>query len=497
MAEYVAALDVTSTSIGCTVFDRKARIVAVARKEHRAIRTGQERVTHDPLDLWDRTQQVLRGAVRKGRLRATEIRAIGVTADGGTAMVWDRTTGRPLGDAIGSGDRRTGAIVVALCEDGGADRFRSTTGRSLDEESVGARIRWLLDDDRGLRARAERGEVLAGGIEAWLTWNLTGGPRGGVHVTDASAASGTTLMGLQSLTWEERALEAFEIPRSILGRIEPSSRVVGTCVGDLAGVPLAGVLASPQAATFGQAAFEPGDAKVTTGAGSSVVMTTGGKAPRSKDGPSAAVGWVLGDRPPVYCLRADIPATGALLGWLGANLGLARDARDVADLARKVDGSAGVVIVPAFEGLRSPTADPSARGVIVGLTDRTDRAHVARAAVEATAWQARQVLDVMADRAGAALRDVRIDGEWAGNASLMQAHADLLGVRVVRSKVRETAALGAAFAAGLAVGYWDGPDALREVAAADESWSPRMPADEVAAGYARWKRAVDASRGWA
>lgn len=497
MAEFVASLDVTSTSIGCTVFDRKGRIVAVARKEHRAIRPRPDRSEHDPLEIWDRAQQVLRAAVRKGRIRATEVRALGLTVEPGTAVIWDRTTGRPLANAIGPTDRRTGPIVAALSEEGGADRFRSITGRSLDEGTVGAKIRWLLDDGRDLRARAERGEILAGGLDSWLTWNLTGGPRGGVHVTDASIASGTALMGLQSLEWDERVLEAFGVPRSLLGRIEPSSRVLGTCVGDLAGVPVAGLLASPQASTFGQAAFEPGEAKVTFGAGNGVVMSAGGKAPRSKDGPSVAVGWVLGDQPPVYCLEAAIPVTGALLGWLSSNLRFARDARDVADLARTVDGSSGVVIVPAFDGSPTPSPDASARGIIVGLTDRTERAHLARAAIEASAWQTRQVLDVMADRAGTALREVKADGEMAADGTLQQFQADVLGVRVARSTVRETAALGVAFAAGLAVGYWEGQSALRDLVASDETWTPRMSATEVEAGYARWKRAVHASRGWA
>lgn len=497
MAEFVGALDITSTSIGCTLFDRKAKIVAVARKDLRAIHPRAGWLEYDALDLWDRAQAALRGALRKGRIRASEIRALGLTAEVGTALVWDRTSGRPLANAIGSGDVRARGVLAALAEDGGVDRFRSITGRALGDGTSGAAIRWLLDNVRGQRARAERGDVLAGGLDTWIAWNLTGGPKGGVHVTDPSAASATMLMDLQAREWETRLLEAFAIPRSVLGRIDPSSRVAGACLGDVAGVPLAGFLAAPQAAAFAQAAFEPGDAACTFGASNHVILHTGAKAVRSKDGPGASVGWVLGDQPPAYCLEASIPVTGALVEWLRTNLRFARDAREVADLARKVDGSDGVTVVPAFDGLTSPSTDASARGIIVGLTERTERGHIARAAVEATAWQTRQVLDVMAERAGVPLRELKADGAMVENEILMQVQADVLGVRVVRPKVRETSALGAAFAAGLAVGFWEGTDALRALAAPDRAWSPAMPPADVETGYARWKRAVDASRGWA
>ena len=357
-------------------------------------------------------------------------------------------------------------------------------------------FRSILDNVDGVRARAEKGELLFGNIDTWIIWNVTGGPKGGVHVTDVSNASRTMLMNLQTLDWDDELLKAFTVPKSMLPKIEPSSKVYGSAKGDLDGVPVAGDLGDQQAATFGQAAFDPGDAKNTYGTGCFMLMNTGTEAVPSKSGLLTTLGWKLGDQKAVYCLEGSIAITGRLVQWLRDNLGFIKDSKEVEELAKKVEDNGGVYFVPAFAGLFAPYWDGTARGTIVGLTEYVTKNHIARASLEATAWQTREVLDAMEKDSGVKLKELKVDGGMVYNDTLMQFQADVLGVPVVRPKVAETTSLGAAYAAGLAVGYWKSLDDLRQNWGKDKDWSPKMDKGKVESEYSLWKKAVQKSRGW-
>ena len=387
-------------------------------------------------------------------------------------------------------------VVDALSKDGGQDRFRAKTGLPLATYFSGTKLKWILDNVDGVRARAEKGELLFGNIDTWIIWNVTGGPKGGVHVTDVSNASRTMLMNLQTLDWDDELLKAFTVPKSMLPKIEPSSKVYGSAKGDLDGVPVAGDLGDQQAATFGQAAFDPGDAKNTYGTGCFMLMNTGTEAVPSKSGLLTTLGWKLGDQKAVYCLEGSIAITGRLVQWLRDNLGFIKDSKEVEELAKKVEDNGGVYFVPAFAGLFAPYWDGTARGTIVGLTEYVTKNHIARASLEATAWQTREVLDAMEKDSGVKLKELKVDGGMVYNDTLMQFQADVLGVPVVRPKVAETTSLGAAYAAGLAVGYWKSLDDLRQNWGKDKDWSPKMDKGKVESEYALWKKAVQKSRGW-
>jgi glycerol kinase len=493
---FVAAIDQGTTSTRCMVFDAQARVVAVDQAEHRQILPRPGWVEHDPREIWTRTQEVVVGALRAGGLAASDLAAVGIANQRETAVVWDRASGEPVANAIVWQDTRTDAICAALARDGGPDRFRDRVGLPLATYFSGPKVRWLLDRDGGLRERARRGDVVFGTVDAWLLWNLTGGPDGGVHATDPTNASRTMLMDLARRAWSDEMCDALGVPAAMLPAIRPSSGVLGTATGVLAGVPVAGILGDQQAALVGQACFAPGEAKNTYGTGNFLLLNTGATPVRSENGLLTTVGYQLGETEVAYCLEGAIAFTGALVQWLRDNLGLVRTAAEVEDLARTVDSNGGAYVVPAFSGLFAPYWRSDARGAIVGLTRYVNRGHLARAALEATAFQTREVVDAMEADAGVPLTALKVDGGMTANELLMQFQADVLGVPVIRPEVAETTALGAAYAAGLAVGVLGGLDELRANWRAERTWTPQLPADERERALATWKKAVTRTFDW-
>jgi glycerol kinase len=510
MRKYVGALDQGTTSTRFMVFDHSGAVVAVEQREHEQIYPRPGWVEHDALEILSRCREVIGGALAKAGLTADDLAAVGVTNQRETAVVWDRRTGRPIHNAIVWQDTRTDSLIAELAGNGGQDRFRSKVGLPLATYFSGPKIRWLLDNVAGARERAEAGELLFGTVDSWVIWNLTGGAAGsgsggpgrgvrsleGVHVTDVSNASRTMLMDLRTLDWDDGMLAVMGVPRPILPAIRASSEVYGEAVGELAGVPIAGDLGDQQAALFGQTCFAPGEAKNTYGTGCFMLLNTGTSPVASKSGLLTTVGYRIGSEPAVYALEGSIAITGALVQWLRDNLGLIRDSAEVETLARTVDDNGGVYFVPAFSGLFAPYWRADARGVIAGLTRYVNRGHIARAVLEATAWQTREVLDAMNADSGMALTALKVDGGMVGNELLMQFQADVLGVPVIRPKVAETTALGAAYAAGLAVGFWKAVDDLRANWASDREWQPKMDPARREKEYGLWKKAVTRTFDW-
>ncbi len=496
MTKFVGAIDQGTTSTRFMIFDHAGHPVARHQVEHRQIYPRAGWVEHDAAEIRDRVGEVIRGALAMAGLSPADLAAIGITNQRETAVAWDRTTGEPIGNAIVWQDTRTDRLVADLARDDGMDRFRSRTGLPLATYFAGPKIRWMLDNVPGVRIALEDGRLLVGTIDTWCIWNLTGGPNGGVHVTDVTNASRTMLMDLAALAWDDELLAAIGVPRAILPEIRSSSEVYGTCVGDLAGVPIAGDLGDQHAALFGQACFDPGDAKNTYGTGCFMLLNTGERIVHSWHGLLTTVGYRLGEAAPVYALEGSVAIAGALIQWLRDNLGLISDANEVEALARTVDDAGGIAFVPAFSGLFAPYWRSDARGVIAGLTRYVNRGHIARAALESTAWQSREVFDAMVADSGVALTELKVDGGMVANELLMQFQADVLDVPVVRPMVAETTALGAACAAGLAVGYWSGLDELRANWAADRTWQPAMDPGTRDRDYARWRRAVTRTFDW-
>jgi len=496
MASYVGAIDQGTTSTRFMVFDHAGAVVGVDQKEHEQIYPKPGWVEHDPMEIWTRTNEVVEGGLKKAGISASDLAAVGVTNQRETTVVWDRKTGRPIYNALVWQDTRTQGVVDELSADGGQDRFRAKTGLPLATYFSGTKAKWILENVEGARAKAEAGDLLFGNIDTWVIWNLTGGTDGGVHVTDVSNASRTMLMDLETLDWDEGQLAAFGIPRSMLPAIKPSSAVYGSAQGLLGGIPVAGDLGDQQAATFGQAAYDVGDAKNTYGTGNFMLLNTGTEMVPSKSGLLTTVGWKLGDQPAVYCLEGSIAITGALVQWLRDNLGLIRTSAEVEELAGTVEDNGGIYFVPAFSGLFAPYWRGDARGAVVGLTRYVNRGHIARAALEATAWQTREVLDAMEADSGVKLKELKVDGGMVYNDLLMQFQADSLQVPVIRPKVAETTALGAAYAAGLAVGFWSSYEDLRHNWGKDREWTPRMEAAEIEREYAQWKKAVTRTFDW-
>jgi glycerol kinase len=508
MPKYVGALDQGTTSTRFIVFDHSGAVVAIDQREHEQIYPQPGWVEHDALQIWDRCQEVIRGALAKAGLTAADLAAVGITNQRETAVVWDRRTGKPIHNAIVWQDTRTAGIIEELARDGGQDRFRSRVGLPLATYFSGPKIRWILDHVPGARARAEAGDLLFGTIDSWLIWNLTGGAagesaaaggsaaRGGVHVTDVSNASRTMLLNLRTLDWDPEMLAVIDVPRSLLPAVRASSEIYGMAVGDLAGVPVSGDLGDQQAALFGQTCFSPGEAKSTYGTGCFMLMNTGPAPIPSKTGLLTTVGYRIGREPAVYALEGSIAITGALVQWLRDNLGLISTSAEVETLARAVDDNGGVYFVPAFSGLFAPYWRSDARGVIAGLTQYVNRGHIARAVLEATAWQTREVVDAMNADSGVALRALKVDGGMVHDELLMQFQADVLGVPVIRPKVAETTALGAAYAAGLAVGFWGSLDELRANWARDCEWRPAMDPARRDREYRLWKKAVTRTFDW-
>ena len=496
MADYVGALDQGTTSTRFMIFDHAGAVIGVDQREHEQIFPQPGWVEHDPKEIWTRSTEVIDGALKKAGLAASDLAAVGITNQRETAVVWDRNTGEPVYNALVWQDTRQQDIVDALSAEGGQDRFRDKTGLPLATYFSGTKVRWILDNVEGARARAEAGDLMFGNIDSWCIWNLTGGIDGGRHVTDVSNASRTMLMNLATLDWDDDLLSAIGVPRSMLPEIRPSSEVYGMAKGTLAGVPVAGDLGDQQAATFGQAAYDVGDAKNTYGTGNFMLLNTGTEMVPSKQGLLTTVGWKLGDQPAVYCLEGSIAITGALVQWLRDNLGLISTSQEVETLAATVEDNGGIYFVPAFSGLFAPYWRGDARGAIVGMTRYVNKGHFARATLEATAWQTREVLDAMEVDSGVKLKELKVDGGMVYNDLLMQFQADCLQVPVIRPKVAETTALGAAYAAGLAVGFWSSYDDLRQNWGKDKEWTPQMDAAVVAKDYAEWKKAVTRTLDW-
>jgi glycerol kinase len=493
MSSYIGAIDQGTTSTRFIVFDRSGRLVSTAQQEHEQIYPHPGWVEHDPEEIWRRTQAVIAEALSQRGLHASDLAGIGIANQRETTIVWDPKTGAPVMNAIVWQDARVAADAKEFANTGGLDRFRAHTGLPLSTYFSGLKIRWILEHLPGVRARAEAGDVLFGTVDTFLAWRLTGG----VHVTDVTNASRTQLMNLATLDWDREILAAFEIPEAMLPRIASSSEIHGvTQLPELGGVPLAGILGDQQAALMGQACFRPGEAKNTYGTGCFLLMNTGEQAVPSRYGLLTTVACKLGGAPAQYALEGSVAIAGALVQWLRDNLGLIQTSAEVEPLARTVKDNGGVYFVPAFSGLYAPYWKDSARGVVAGLTRYADKGHLARAALEATAYQTREVLEAMEKDSGIRLDVLRVDGGMVGNDLLMQFQADILGRPVVRPVIQETTALGAAYAAGLATGFFGGIEELRANWQQDRSWTPRLDAAERERLYALWKKAVTRSFDW-
>ena len=501
MNKYIAAIDQGTTSTRCILFDHNGQIVHSAQREHKQIYPEPGWVEHDPLEIWQRTQEVIQEVLLKGRIKSGEIAAVGITNQRETALVWDRDTGKPYYNAIVWQDTRTKTICDQLSRDGGQDRFRNKVGLPLATYFSGPKIQWMLNNIPELRSAAERGKAIFGNIDSWIIWWLTGGPNNGVHLTDVSNASRTMLMNLASLDWDEEILKTLNIPRNMLPRILPSSNphFYGTTLkagvfGEV--IPICGDLGDQQAALVGQTCFNPGEAKNTYGTGCFMLLNTGNRMIYSSRGLLTTLAYQFGDTPAVYALEGSIAITGALVQWMRDNLGLISTSAEIESLASLVDDNGGIYFVPAFSGLFAPYWRSDARGAIVGLTRYVNKSHLARAVLEATAYQSREVLDAMEQDSGVKLSTLKVDGGMVFNQLLMQFQADILGVPVVRPKISETTALGAAYAAGLATGFWENLEELRQKWQISQIWNPQMKPDQREKLYKGWRKAVERTFNW-
>jgi glycerol kinase len=497
MPAYLGALDQGTTSTRFIVFDRSGRIVSSAQEEHEQIYPAPGWVEHDPDEIWRRTQSVIRRAMQQEILQPGDLAAIGITNQRETVILWDKNTGRPLCNAIVWQDTRVEGMVADFAKKGGIDRFRAKTGLPLSTYFSALKIRWILDNVRNARKLAEAGEILGGTVDTYLIWQLTGGVQRGLHVTDVTNASRTQLLNLASLQWDPEILAAFDIPANILPRIASSSELYGEATLDsIAGVKIAGVLGDQQAALFGQTCFHPGEAKNTYGTGCFLLMNTGEQPFPSSCGLLTTVAYKLGSAKTVYALEGSVAITGALVQWVRDNLGLIQKSSDIEDLARSVRDNGGVYFVPAFSGLYAPYWRSDARGVIAGLTRFANKGHLARAVLEASAYQTREVLEAMEKDSEIHLFSLRTDGGMVENDFLMKFQADILNIPVLRPAIKETTALGAAYAAGLAVGYYSDLQDLRDNWSADRTWQPHMEEAQRDTYYRQWKKAVTRSFGW-
>jgi len=498
MEKYVLSIDQGTTSTRAIVFDESGSVISTGQLEHKQIMTKPGWVEHDPMEIWGNAREVIGTALSRANITRHDIAAVGITNQRETTIVWNKTTGKPVYNAIVWQDTRTQDIVDRLAGSEGVDRLRETTGLPLATFFSSTKISWILENVSGARELAEKGELLFGTPDTWLLWNLTGGVEGGVHKTDVTNASRTLLMNLRTLEWEEAIAKEFGIPLSMLPEIRSSSEVFGTVSGQslLRDVPIAGILGDQQAATFGQAAFSKGQSKNTYGTGNFLIFNTGEEIVLSKNGLLTTVAYKLGDAAPVYALEGSIAVTGSLIQWLRDNLGIIDSASDVEALANTVEDNGGAYFVPAFSGLFAPHWRPDARGVLVGLTRFIDKGHIARAALEATAFQTREVLDALNADSGHDLTELKVDGGMINNNTLMQFQADILGVPVIRPVVAETTALGAAYAAGLAVGFWKDLDQLRDRWQEGARWEPKMAALERERHLSLWKKAVSRTLNW-
>ncbi len=496
--EYVLAIDQGTTSSRAIIFDRSGNIISTGQLEHEQIFPQAGWVEHDPKEIWDNTREVIGQALSKANLTRHNIVSVGITNQRETAVVWNKNTGEPVYNAIVWQDTRTQHIVDRLAADGGVERFKKKVGLPLATYFSGTKIVWILENVEGARAQAEAGDLLFGTTDSWVLWNLTGGTEGGVHVTDVTNASRTLFMDLETLQWDDEILAAFDVPKSMLPQIKSSSEVYGI-VSDsslLREVPVAGILGDQQAATFGQAAFDAGEAKNTYGTGNFLIFNTGEEIIHSENGLLTTLGYKLGDAKPHYALEGSIAVTGSLIQWLRDNIGMISSAPEVETLAATVEDNGGAYFVPAFSGLFAPYWRPDARGALVGLTRFVNKGHIARAALESTAYQTTEVLDAVNADSGVPLAELKVDGGMTANDTLMQFQADMLRVPVVRPVVAETTALGAAYAAGLAVGYWKNLDDLRGNWQEDKRWEPNLDEAERNRLYRNWKKAVTKTLDW-
>ena len=497
MASYIGALDQGTTNTRFIVFDCNGRIVCAAQKEHAQIYPQPGWVEHDPEEICRATQTVIREAMAARGLAAADLAAIGITNQRETTVVWNRKTGKLVTNAIVWQDTRTSDYVSELARQGGQDRFRAKTGLPLSTYFSSLKIRWILDHVRGAREQAGTGDLLFGNIDTFLVWHLTGGPHGGIHVTDVTNASRTQLMNLETLAWDRELLDVFGIPEAMLPKICSSSEVYGEVKeGPLSGVPIAGILGDQQAALVGQTCFRPGEAKNTYGTGCFLLMNTGKQPVQSKCGLLTTVAFKFGGKPAHYALEGSIAITGALVQWLRDNLGLIGASSEVETLARSVQDNGGVYFVPAFSGLYAPYWKHNARGIITGLTRYANKGHLARAVLEATAFQTREVVEAMEKDCGAGLEVLRVDGGMVENDLLMQFQADILNRPVVKSSINETTSLGAAYAAGLAVGFFKNTEDLCKKWTAAHTWTPNLDDKARREMYRLWKKAVTRSFDW-
>jgi glycerol kinase len=497
MTRYVGAIDQGTTSTRFIVFDRGGNIVASAQKEHKQIFPKPGWVEHDPLEIWHNAQEVAGAALARASLTPGDLAAVGITNQRETTILWDRRSGKPLHNALVWQDTRVDQLVARYSKEGGPNRFRAKTGLPLASYFSGLKLQWLLDNVPGARAKAQSGDLLFGNIDTWLVWNLTGGADGGLHLTDVTNASRTQLMNLATLEWDVGLLEELLIPRSVLPRIVASSENYGAAkTPALKGASIAGILGDQQAALVGQACFRPGEAKNTYGTGCFLLMNTGEKPIASAAGLITTVAYRMANEKARYALEGSIAVTGALVQWLRDNLRLIGSSPEVEKLAAEAEDNGGVYFVPAFSGLYAPHWNERARGTITGLTRYATRAHIARAVLEATAYQTREVLGAMTQDSSIRIPELRVDGGMVGNELLMQFQADILDVPVVRPKITETTALGAAYAAGLAVGYWRNREDLVSNWAVDKRWTPQMPKERREALYKSWQKAVTRSLDW-
>ncbi|MGH3711329.1 MAG: glycerol kinase GlpK [Pseudonocardiaceae bacterium] len=498
MNQYIVAIDQGTTSTRCMVFDHDGRVVGADQRAHQQYFPAAGWVEHDPLELWANTREVVAGALAKTGLAARDIAAVGIANQRETTVVWDRRSGTPVHNAIVWQDTRTDRLCAEIGGDAGPTRYQARTGLPLSTYFSGPKIRWVLDQVDGARQRAEHGELCFGTIDTWLLWNMTGG----LHVTDVTNASRTLLMDLGTLRWEESIAEEMGIPTPMLPQIRSSAEIYGTVrePAALAGVPLAGILGDQQAATFGQACLALGEAKNTYGTGNFMLLNTGTEQVRSRNGLLTTVCYRIGSQDPVYALEGSVAVTGSLVQWLRDNLGIISSAAEIEHLAATVEDNGGAYFVPAFSGLFAPHWRPDARGALVGLTRYVNRGHLARAVLEATAFQSREVVDAMNADCGwmarPGLSSLKVDGGMVGNELLMQFQADILGVPVIRPAVSETSALGAAYAAGLAVGFWSGAEEIRANWTADRRWDPAMDPQRREELYAQWRKAVTRTLNW-
>ncbi len=501
MAKFVGALDQGTTSNRFIIFDHNGRIIDVDQKEHEQIFPRPGWVEHNPVEIWQNTQDVIRGALAKSGLTGSDLAAIGITNQRETTVIWDKNTGEPFSNAVVWQCTRTDEICKELMRDHGQNRFRDKTGLPIATYFSGPKIKWILDNIALAQAAADKGEALFGTMETWIIWWLTGGPDGGSHVTDVTNASRTMLMDLQTLKWDQQILQTLDIPPQILPRIVPSSdsRTWGTTLKDgplEAEIPVCGALGDQQAALVGQTCFNMGEAKNTYGTGCFLLLNTGTTPTVSRQGLLTTLGYQINDQAPVYCLEGSIAITGALVQWLRDNLGLISSAPEIETLAKTVGDNGGAYFVPAFSGLFAPYWRSDARGVIVGLTRYVNKGHIARAVLEASAYQTRDIVNAMNKDSGVELSKLKVDGGMVANEVLMQFQSDILNVPVIRPKVSETTALGAAYAAGLAVGFWTGLDELRRNWAEDKTWHPSMTSAIREKYYREWKKAVDRTFNW-